>query len=135
MTVGKQLHHAQCQCGQLRLTAQGDPIRVSVCHCLDCQRRSGSVFAAQARFVTERVTTEGESSTWSRRGDEGSGATFHFCPTCGSTVFYRLVDEPGVIAVAVGAFADPRFPPPGRSVYEERKHSWVNLPADIEHYD
>jgi len=50
-------------------------------------------------------------------------------------VFYRLVDEPGVIAVAVGAFADPRFPPPGRSVYEERKHSWVNLPADIEHYD
>lgn len=128
-------HHAQCQCGQLRLTARGEPLRVSVCHCLDCQRRSGSVFATQARFAAEQVEIAGESREWSRRGDDGGGAVFSFCPTCGSTVYYRAIDDPGVVAVAVGAFADPLFPAPTRSVYEQRQHAWVTLPADFEHYD
>ena len=127
--------HAQCQCGELRAIASGEPMRVSVCHCLDCQRRSGSVFAMQARFAAEDVEVLGESREWARKGDEGAGAVFHFCPTCGSTVFYRLVDYPGFLTIPVGAFADPQFPAPKVSVYEERKHAWVSLPADIEHYD
>jgi hypothetical protein len=52
---------------------------------------------------------------------------------CGSTVFYELSGAPEHTAIPVGAFADPTFPPPGRSVYDERKHSWVVLPSDIEH--
>lgn len=126
---------ARCQCGQLRLTVHGEPVRVSVCHCLDCQRRSGSVFAMQARYPADAVDIHGEAHTWARRGDEGAGAVFSFCPTCGSTVHYRLVDYPGFVTVPVGAFADPQFPAPTVSVYEERKHAWVTIPADIEHYD
>ena len=42
--------HAACSCGQLRLTVEGEPVRVSICHCLACQRRTGSVFGVQARF-------------------------------------------------------------------------------------
>lgn len=129
------LRHAQCQCGQLRVRTQGEPLRVSVCHCLACQRRSGSVFATQARFRDEQVSIEGETREWSRRGDEGGVAVSSFCPTCGATVFYRNDDQPGVIAVAVGAFGDPQFPAPSYSVYEARKHAWVTLPGDIEHHD
>ncbi|MCZ6616567.1 MAG: aldehyde-activating protein, partial [Gammaproteobacteria bacterium] len=44
---------AACSCGNLRLTARGDPIRVSVCHCHACQRRTGSVFGVQARFSND----------------------------------------------------------------------------------
>ncbi|VWX53278.1 GFA family protein [Novosphingobium sp. 9U] len=127
--------HAQCQCGQLRATVRGEPVRVSVCHCLDCQRRSGSVFAMQARYAAEDVGTEGTAREWARRGDKGAGAVFSFCPDCGSTVHYRLVDYPGFVTIPVGAFADPQFPAPGVSVYEERKHAWVSLPADIERHD
>lgn len=127
---------ANCQCGQLSLACTGDPVRISTCHCLDCQRRSGSSFAAQARFPTENVTITGEARHWTRFGDEGGQGDMYFCPTCGSNVFYRLPAEPELIAVAIGAFADPTFPPPQYSVYEDRKHAWVEIAGDgIDHYD
>jgi hypothetical protein len=126
---------ATCACGQLSIECQGDPVRVSVCHCLDCKKRSGSAFAAQARFPADRVTVSGRSNQWSRVGDEGGGAVFDFCPGCGSTVFYRAVADPDFVAVAVGAFADPSFPPPVYSVYEDRKHAWVEIVGEgIDHY-
>jgi hypothetical protein len=123
---------ASCSCGQLTAVASADPLRVSVCHCLACQRRSGSVFAAQARFPEGSVTTAGASNTFVRVGDAGSRATFHFCPTCGATVYYTTEGREGVV-IPVGAFADPSFPAPTFSVYEERMHAWVAMPADIEH--
>ncbi len=125
---------AACSCGQLSVRTEGEPTRVSVCHCLACQRRTGSVFAAQARFPLSCVTVNGTSSTWARIGDEGSKATFHFCPTCGSTVYYAVDGyDTDSIAIPVGAFADPAFPAPTVSVYEERMHGWVCLPDGIEH--
>lgn len=116
---------ASCSCGQLRLTCQGEPVRLSICHCLECQKRTGSVFAVQARFPRERVTIEGHAAQWTRRGDSGQPATFDFCPVCASTVCWEAAGAPGLVTVAVGAFADPAFPPPNVSVYEERRHPWV----------
>ena len=121
--------NAACSCGQLSLVVRGEPKRVSVCHCLACQRRTGSVFGAQARFAREGVTIHGASKTWVRIGDEGSEITFHFSPDCGPTVHYAVegYDEEN-IAIPVGAFADPEFPAPTFSVYEERMHRWVQVP-------
>jgi hypothetical protein len=125
---------AACSCEQLRITVEGEPARVTICHCLACQRRTGSVFGAQARFGAEQVATEGTSRQYVRVSDEGdSRATFHFCPDCGATVFYTIDAMPGIVAVPVGAFADPSFPAPTRSVWEKRQHSWLQLPDDIEH--
>jgi hypothetical protein len=126
---------ASCSCGQLRVTTEGEPVRLSMCHCLECQKRSGSTYAAQARFPRDRVKVEGVSTKWSRTGDEGSTLTFSFCPTCGSTVHYEMKEQPELIAVAVGNFADPNFPPPKYSVYEARKHPWVSTPDGAAHYD
>src|SRR4051812_8460053 len=114
--------HAACSCGQLNLTAEGEPIRISMCHCLACQRRTGSIFGAQARFPRDKVTLAGRSTAYVRAGDSGNRATFHFCPDCGSTVYYELEGIPEAIAVPVGAFADPAFPAPRVSVYEARRH-------------
>ncbi len=125
--------HAACSCGQLSLTTSEEPIRVSVCHCLACQRRTGSVFGAQARFPRRAVRISGTSSVYVRVGDDGGKVSFHFCPHCGATVHYGLEGLPEHIAVPVGAFADPAFPAPSFSVYEERQHAWVGLPPDIEH--
>ena len=127
---------ATCRCGQLAATCTGEPVRISVCHCLDCQRRSGSAFAAQARFPVDRVTIAGEAHSWTRGGDNGAATTFHFCPTCGANLFYRGGGFPDLIAVAIGAFADPAFPGPQFSVWEVRKHGWVEIVGDgIEHFD
>lgn len=127
------IHQASCSCGQLTLRAEGEPVRVSVCHCLDCQRRSGSAFAVQARFPEERVRLQGATHEYVRQGSDGA-ATFLFCPTCGSTVLYRREAEPGLVAIAVGAFADPRFPWPATSIYRERQHAWITLADAIEQF-
>jgi hypothetical protein len=126
---------AACSCGQLRLTAEGDPIRISMCHCLACQRRTGSAFGMQARFPADRVRVDGRYSEYVRTSDEGEGRTFRFCPECGATVFYTLETAPDVIAVPIGAFADPTFPQPRVSVYESRRYTWLALPEDMEHND
>ncbi|WP_114227920.1 MULTISPECIES: GFA family protein [Sphingomonas] len=120
---------ATCRCGQLSATCTGDPVRVSVCFCLNCQKRSGSSFAAQARWPDDRVQWEGETKSWSAAGDSGQVATFRFCPTCGSTVGYQAEGLPGLTAIAIGAFAEPSFPPPEYTVYGDRKHAWVDVAA------
>lgn len=122
---------AACSCGQLRLVAEGDPVRVSVCHCLACQRRTGSAFGYQARFPRERVSVRGRAREYVRVSDEGESRTFSFCPDCGGTVFYVLGPEPDLVAVPVGAFADPSFPAPGVSVWESRRHAWVTVETDV----
>ena len=127
---------AACACGQLQLTCSGDPVRVSVCHCLDCQRRTGSAFGAQARFAAAHVVISGPSQVFMRVGDSGGTGELHFCPVCGSTVWWSLDSVPGFVSVALGAFADPAFPAPAVSVYVERRHPWVQIggPA-AEHFE
>ena len=129
------MHCAKCCCGQLSLTTQGDPLRVSICHCFACQRRTGSTFGVQARYELKNVSIDGQSKRYKRTADSGNQVSFYFCPNCGSTVYYALEQDPNVVAVPVGAFADPHFDAPGISVYEARRHDWVEVPANIEHFD
>ena len=124
---------AACSCGQLTAQVKGEPLRVSVCHCLACQRRSGSAFAEQARFARDDVTIVGQSTEFTLTGDAGSSAVFHFCPRCGATVYYRTVGVDDQVAIPVGAFADPQFPPPQVSVYESRMRCWMVAPVGAEH--
>ena len=123
---------ASCSCGQLTVECTGEPIRVSMCHCLACQQRTGSAFGLQARFRREQVVTAGRTSEYVRTGDEGSQARFRFCPDCGSTVYWdNAAGGDEFVAITVGAFADPGFPPPVFSVYGVRSHPWVNLPPSV----
>ena len=96
--------HAACSCGQLHLTIEGEPSRISMCHRLECQRRTGA--------------------------ESGNTMTYHFCPTCGSTVYWENDGFPGYVTVAIGNFADPNFPAPTIAVWEETRHPWVFLPPD-----
>ncbi len=122
---------ASCRCGQLKATVTGEPVRVSVCHCLNCKKRSGSAFAVQARWPVDRVMIEGWSKSFVKVADSGNRATFHFCPECGSDVHYS---NEGVfedlVAIPLGAFDDPFFLTPSFSVWEERKHEWVEISGE-----
>ncbi len=125
---------ATCRCGQLRAECVGEPARISVCHCLACQKRTGSAFGAQARWPDAQITVSGKSSSWVRTADSGRKITYRFCPDCGSTLAYAIEGTPGITAIPLGAFADPAFPAPRFSVYEHRKHRWTAvLGEDVEH--
>jgi hypothetical protein len=125
---------AACHCGQLRLEVSGDPFAVSICNCLACQRRTGSAFGMQAGFEADQVQVTGRFRDYSRISDEADRKehVFHFCPDCGSQVFYTEPTEPDLVVVSVGSFADPTFPPPTESGYDSRRHPWVGLPESIQ---
>jgi hypothetical protein len=126
---------ATCSCGQLKVRLSGDPQLVSSCHCLACQRRTGALFGSTSFWRKSQVLAiEGERRSWRRVADSGTGMNHHFCPTCGSTVFWESEKTPELLSVAVGCFADPAFPAPVRTVWTASKHYWLPFPAAIPHH-
>ena len=122
------LRTACCSCGALRAEARGAPVRISVCHCLECKRRSGSAFAWTARYDRAQVTLSGPRRSFVRTGDAGSRITFHFCPECGVTVAYENADLAEMVAIPAGTFADPAYPAPTVSVHDAaRRCAWLDL--------
>lgn len=126
---------ASCACGALSVTTSGEPVAIGMCHCLDCQRRTGSLFGVQARFLKDQVEVTGSPNSYTRTGDSGRTVTFHFCGACGTTLHWQPEALPDHISVAVGGFADSSFAPPNYSVFETRKHPWLHFQIDMEHYD
>jgi hypothetical protein len=125
---------ASCTCGQLRIEVDGEPLGVGVCHCLACQQRTGSVFAALASFPAP-FRVFGVASEYVRTGDQGAQFRFRFCPVCGTNLFHTEEGVTRSVGVAVGAFADPSFPAPSVSVYDCRRHPWVQLPPGTTRFD
>ena len=121
---------ASCSCQQLRIQLEGEPRGVGICHCLACQQRTGSVFATLASFSAP-FKVFGTATEYVRVGDQGARFTFRFCPVCGSTVFHTEEGNNESVSVAVGAFADSTFPAPQVSVYDYRRHPWVQLPPGM----
>ena len=143
---------AQCHCGQVRLTCEGEPDPILMCSCQLCQRRyrrypmttqaaahpapTGSPVHIGAWFPIENVQIEGETKVFSRTtGDLGMEATFHFCPVCGTSVWWGGKKKgflAGRIGIAGGCFADPEFPAPTHAFYDKRRHPWITVPADTQ---
>ena len=78
-----------------------------------------------------QLSIAGASTTYTRRADRGNNLTFHFCPHCGSTVYWAPGADAGLIVVALGASADPSCPAPRFSVWESARHPWTERIADI----
>lgn len=129
--MGKTAH---CACGALQAEVTCAPDAVVVCHCTDCQRRTGSVIGVGAYYPKAHVKITGESKEFVRVTAAGRNFHEHFCPTCGTTLFFFGSYKPDSIGIAVGAFADPTFPAPVRSVWEQSHHPWVGLPDGLQHF-
>jgi len=136
-------HKASCRCGNLTATYEGPvPERRTLCHCNSCQLRTGTAFSIQARFPREKVTIKGESSTWTFPNEEGpevtyrscdsGGATYHFCLTCGTTVYWDITSAPNIVGIAIGTLTDPTFPAPIISAFEAYGHPWAMTAAEVD---
>ena len=110
-------HTAHCQCGKLTVESRSDPDFVVVCNCVQCQRRSGSAFALGAFFRKEDMTVPGDLKEWSRPGRSGLPLTNHFCPECGTNVFWAPQMRPDHYGVAVGCLTAPVAEPGNGSGY------------------
>ena len=125
---------ATCACGQLRVTVEGGPAQILACNCRECQRRTGSVFGVSAYFREAQVAFEGESKIFGRTSG-GLRFETRFCPSCGTSVLWRSSALPGHLAVAVGCFADPAFPPPTLVAWTAEQHPWVRFPEGCRRFE
>ena len=123
---------ARCSCGSLVVAVTGAARMVVACHCLACQRRTGAPFGVGAFYPAAAVAVSGASKVFSRAGASGGRVHQHFCPACGSTVWWAADRLPGMLGVAVGAFADAGHPGPTRSVFERSRHGWVRFDGEVE---
>src|ERR1700737_3624730 len=112
----------------------GGPFYVIACPCGECQGPSGSVLGAGAYYKKEQVQINGPNKVFVRAAPEKRTVSNHFCPECGTSLFWEGEIAPGIVGIAVGGFADPDFPPPNISFFEKYKHPWVGFNRELEHY-
>jgi hypothetical protein len=123
------VREARCACGELSITMEGEPLLVSSCCCTRCQRRTGALFGVTVYFRPDQmIARQGSWVTFHR--PDGS-TTFHFCPRCGSSLWWAPDQDDDVIGVAGGCFADPTLPSPQRMVFTRHKHPYVRPPDEV----
>lgn len=125
---------ASCQCGQLNVEVPGFTMAVVVCHCRACQKRSGSPFGEAAYYPNEQIVVSGATKKFSRPTDLGGNFEQFFCPECGTTVFMRGAKNPDVTGIPIGLFDSEHSMRPIRSVWEEMRHDWVEIPTALQHF-
>ena len=101
-----------CLCGEVRVTTPAEPLRVGLCHCLDCRKHGGAPFAAAVIFAEGDVTISGETRRFRDR---------YFCPTCGSTTHST---SPGEVEIALGLFPPDSFRP-SYELWTCRREGWL----------
>ena len=125
---------ASCQCQGFQVEVDGKPDFTNICHCLDCQRRTGSHVSSNAYFLKENTRILGEHRLYTRNATKGRQLHNYFCPTCGSTVCWTLDLRPQYLGVAIGCFNDCSFAAPRISLWEDRMYPWTILPDGMERF-
>ena len=132
------VHEGGCVCGATRFKAAGHPLRVTICHCRWCQRRTGSAFGVEVVFDRSQVRVEGDSIGRHRHVSDESGRwlDMEFCRRCGSNLGLMVEVAPEIRSLPAGAFDDPTWITPERypfrHVYTRSRRDWSDLSAAIE---
>jgi hypothetical protein len=120
-----------------RLTSE--PLIVHCCHCVNCQRQTGSAFVVNLLIESERVeVTAGDPRAVDVPRDDGSAQRIYRCPDCQVAVFSEY-GWPELRFVRAGTLDDASAVTPDVHIYTRSKVPWVVLPSDAlafdEYYD
>lgn len=124
-----------CLCGKVRYSADVEPKFVGLCHCHDCQKFTGSAFAAVIALPKSAVTVTGILKGFAKRGDSGKPIERMFCPDCGSSVLDEADAMPGTVMIAAGTLDDPSWVKPDAQIYCASAQPWVQLGAGMKSFD
>lgn len=125
----------RCQCGDITFSVTAEPIMSGHCHCLDCQKSSGTGHTAMIAFPAGAVHIEGRTTTYQSPADSGGTCTRHFCPRCGSRLFGTSTGMPGLFTVSATALDDPTIFKPMMSVYTKRRQPWDTVAPGVPSYE
>jgi hypothetical protein len=120
-----------CACGAVRYRLTSEPLFIHCCHCLNCQRQTGSAFVINALIEADRVEVlSGTPQPVEAPRDDGSKQTIFRCPICQIAVFSEY-GRPEVRFVRAGTLDDPSTVAPDVHIYTRSKLDWVTLPESV----
>ncbi len=120
-----------CSCGAVRYRLASEPLFVHCCHCLNCQRQTGSAFVINLLIETERVELlAGEPQPVDVPRDDGSMQRIFRCPHCQVAV-YSEYTRPEFRFVRAGTLDDPSAVRPDVHIFTRSKVPWVALPESV----
>ncbi len=122
-----------CQCGAVRYWIEGEGHRLNVCHCLDCQRQSGSAFGMSLVIEPSSFRLEsGRLRDFVVNASSGRKKTCAFCPECGVRIYNRTSR---LMSVKAGTLDDTSWLRPDAHYWTTRRQAWVSLPNDAPVFD
>ncbi|WP_018260934.1 GFA family protein [Methylobacterium sp. WSM2598] len=116
-----------CACRAVRYEAEADPVLMLNCHCRDCQRATGSAYAALVVVPKATVRVQGTVKQHEVVGGSGKLVWREFCPSCGNPVSIRLEKMPGIVALAASSLDDPSIHNPRAEVFTESAQPWDRM--------
>jgi len=124
-----------CACGQVRYTCSERPLVQLICHCRDCQRASGSAFAAVVIVPTDRLSfNEGELGEHPVIAESGRTMRRRFCASCGTPISIFRPETPQVEFLTAGSLDDPAVFQPTCEVWMSRADPWHPRHPDTEKF-
>ena len=125
-----EIYNGGCQCGAVRYRIKGKPFDLAVCHCIECQRQSGSAFGMSLAVLAPSFElVSGELNSFGVTCDSGRNKTCAFCRACGTRIYHQT--DKRALSVKAGTLDDTSHLEPTAHYWTKRKQPWVIIPAGI----
>ena len=132
-----EIHKGGCLCGTHRYRVTGEPMRVSVCHCRFCQRRTGGACGVGVFFAEENIEINGaDLGVYEHTSDESNRKVrLHFCRRCGTTIAAKLERFPEGWVIFGGTLDDPNWLKIERIIWTRSAQRWMVFPENIPRFE
>lgn len=125
-----------CQCGRTRYEIRAEPLTVYACHCVDCQRQSGSAFALSMIVPRDAVAlTAGTPRPWRRHHESGRIIDCLFCADCGARLMHQPHSNPKIAVVKPGTLDNARAFAPVGHIWTRSAQPWFHIAHDAVVYE
>jgi hypothetical protein len=122
--------NGSCMCGAVRYECSAEPIMMGNCHCRDCQRATGTAFAAALLVPRDAVTITGDVKYYDVIGDSGRNVGRGFCPNCGSRLFSKP-PIPELMGIMAGSLDDSSWFQPVMDCYTISAQPWDYMNPEL----
>ncbi len=121
------MHKGSCLCGKVAFTIAGDLTPPNACHCGQCRKQSGHLWASSVTHQDNLSFTADETLRWYRASDIAKRG---FCSACGSFLFWQHNDE-DTIAISVGSLDEPTGLKLAQHIFVADKGDYYDIQDDL----
>lgn len=120
-----------CNCGSVTYEVLSAPILTYVCHCGNCQKRSGSAFGMGMVLPAADLIVNGELSCWERVSDAGNKNPRYSCAICGNVIYGLGAYTPGLAKLMPGTLLNTKNIRPDVHIWTSSAQDWVKIPTEV----